>query len=90
MKFRVCRICDDIMIVAKNRDTLVHMMSVFERFLNKRKLMLCIEKAKIMMLNRRKKENRKFGNGERKRLKRYKNLNIQDLYLIGKRIMWTT
>lgn len=53
------------------------MMYAFKRFLNKRKLMLCVEKKqKLWYLIGGRKRARKYGNGERNGLKRYRNIRI--------------
>lgn len=49
---------DDIVIVGKNREALLDMMSTFKRFLGNRKLTLCAEKTKIMVFNRGRKESK--------------------------------
>lgn len=52
------------------------MMYAFKRFLNKRKLMLCRKKQKLWYLIGGRKRARKYGNGERNGLKRYRNIRI--------------
>lgn len=56
------------------------MMYAFKRFVNKRKLMLCVEKNKnYWYLIGGRKRARKYGNGERNGLKRYRNIRIEIL-----------
>jgi len=47
---------DDIVLLARNRDALEDMMRTLEKFLKKRKLELNVEKSKIMVFNRKKRE----------------------------------
>ncbi|XP_071580229.1 uncharacterized protein [Temnothorax nylanderi] len=47
---------DDIVMVARNRDALLDMLSTLKRFLKERKLELCTEKTKILVFNRKRKE----------------------------------
>lgn len=51
---------DDMVFLAKNREALQDMMQILNRFLKKRKLILCAEKSKVMVFNR--------GNRERKEI----------------------
>lgn len=48
----------DFVVIAKNRETLIDMMDTFKRFLKERKLTLWVERTKILIFNRRKKEGR--------------------------------
>ncbi|XP_024875876.1 uncharacterized protein LOC112457185, partial [Temnothorax curvispinosus] len=47
---------DDIVMVARNRDALIDMMSTMKRFLKERKLELCTDKTKIVVFNSKRKE----------------------------------
>lgn len=67
---------DYIVIVANNREAMLDMIGTFKKFVKDRMLELCTEKSKVLVFNRRRKEKKKDGYGEEKKLKRYKSLNI--------------
>jgi len=50
-----------IILVSNNKEMIQDMMSMFRRFLTRRKLELCAEKTKMLVFNRKGKKKRKFG-----------------------------
>lgn len=55
---------DDIVLLAKNKVALEDMMDTLKVFLRKRKMELCIEKAKVLIFNNRGGVTKKYGNGK--------------------------
>jgi len=47
---------DDIVLVANNREAMQDMMGSFRKFLKERKLELSVEKSKVLVFNRKRKE----------------------------------
>lgn len=70
---------DDMVLVAKNREALKEMLSVLKRFLKDRDLVLNVEKTKVLVFNRKKKEKRekwKWGNKEVEEVQNFKYLGF--------------
>jgi len=65
-------ICDDIVLVANNREAIQDMMGSFRQFLKKRKLELSVEKSKILVFNRKRKERKEKWEWERKAMEKVK------------------
>lgn len=62
---------DDMVFLAKNREALLDMMQTVKRFLNKRNLILCTEKTKVLVFNR--------GNRERKESWKWRGKEIEEV-----------
>lgn len=66
---------DDMVLIAKNREALLDMMSVLKRFLRDRGLILNVEKTKVLVFNRKRKEKKekwKLEKEKKKREERYR------------------
>jgi len=50
---------DDIILVADNREEMQDKMGSFRKFLKERKLKLSVEKSKLLVFNRKRKEKKK-------------------------------
>lgn len=51
---------DDIVLVAKNRNAMLDMTDRLKRFLKQRKLVMCVEKTKMLVFNRKRKEKKEM------------------------------
>jgi len=47
---------DDVILIAKNRDAMLDMMSILKEFLRERRLDLNVDKSKILVFNRKSKD----------------------------------
>lgn len=68
---------DDMVLIAKNREALLDMMSVLKRFLRDRGFILNVEKTKVLVFNRKRKEKKGKWKWENKEIEEvYRVLNI--------------
>lgn len=62
---------DDLVLLANNRDAIQDMMATFRRFLKERNLILCVEKTKMVVCNRKR--------GEKKQTWFWKDKSIEEV-----------
>lgn len=63
---------DDMVIVAKNRDTLMGMMEAFRKFIKEKGFELNTEKTKVLIFNKKRKEKKKIWKWEGKEIEEVK------------------